>query len=77
MHGAEALLRWNHPVHRIDSAGGVHPIAEESGLSAHWRLGGARGVPAGARLASAGLPPLRVAVICRLAVPPGQTSSRC
>ena len=30
--GAEALVRWQHPVPRLDRARHVHPVAEDSGL---------------------------------------------
>jgi diguanylate cyclase (GGDEF)-like protein len=63
MHGAEALLRWTHPVHGPISPSTFIPIAEECGLIGPL---GAWVVREACRQARAwqleGLPPLRVAV---------------
>jgi diguanylate cyclase (GGDEF)-like protein len=63
MHGAEALLRWTHPVHGPISPATFIPVAEECGLIGAI---GAWVVREACRQARAwqldGLPPLRVAV---------------
>ena len=63
MHGAEALLRWTHPVQGVISPATFIPIAEECGLIGPL---GAWVVREACRQARAwqleGLPPLRVAV---------------
>jgi diguanylate cyclase (GGDEF)-like protein/PAS domain S-box-containing protein len=61
--GAEALVRWCHPVHGLIPPGQFIPVAETSGLIdeiCHWMLG-----EVGRQLAEwrdAGLPPISVAV---------------
>ena len=82
MHGAEALLRWTHPVHGPIPPAKFIPIAEECGLIGAI---GAWVVREACRQARAwqleGLPPLRVAVnSIRFAVPAGRyrrDHSRC
>ncbi|MBF0422734.1 MAG: EAL domain-containing protein [Magnetococcales bacterium] len=61
--GAEALLRWRHPVHGMIAPGDFIPLAEETGLIiplGQWALKAACQQIAAWR--QQGLPPLRIAV---------------
>src|ERR1700719_2577939 len=63
MHGAEALLRWSHPVRGPISPAEFIPVAEECGLISTIGAWGMREACRQARAWQlAGLPPLRVAV---------------
>ena len=82
MHGAEALLRWTHPVHGPISPGHVHPDRRGMRIDRPARrLGGARSLSAGARMATRGAAAVagcRESI--RLAVPAGRYRrdySRC